>query len=128
MDYDLLLDVIEIFAGAYLLFMAFKMKTTGSLTDNGLISKGLDLNKAPEPQNYIKVMFPWSCVVGVLLIVCGVASRILSTTDYYDKCVLATTSVSAILVIGYGFIAMKSQKNFLEPKGGSSIKKNNKKF
>lgn len=124
MDYDLLLDVIEIFAGAYLLFMAFKMKTTGSLSENGLISKGLDLNKAPEPHNYIKVMFPWSTVTGVLLIICGVVSRILSGTELYDKCVMVTTSVSAILVIGYGYIAMKSQKKFLEPSG--SIKSGKK--
>lgn len=115
MNSDSFLDMIEILAGAYLIFLAYKMKKTGELTDNGLISKGLDLNKAPDPQGYINRMFPTSIVMGLFLAACGVASRACANLDIYSTVVTVTTVLSALAVIVFAVISTKCQNKFLKP-------------
>lgn len=115
MDIYSMLDIMEILIGAYLLFLAIRMKKTGVLSDNGLVSKGIDLEKAKDPEGYIKIMFPWNLLLGILLIIFGLASRYLSTNDAYDYLQNTLTIISVITILVYGFCSMKAQKKYLEP-------------
>lgn len=115
MDYNSLLDLIEIGAGVYLLYLAIKMKRTGEIVDNGLITKGLDLNKAPDPQGYIDFMFPWNIGMGVLFVLCGMVSRLLAGKELYNTAITVSMVVCAICVVAYGYVTMKAQQKYLKP-------------
>ena len=115
MDMNLLLDIIEILAGVYLCFLALRMKKTGVVSDNGLVSKGLDIKKAPDPQGYIKAMFPWNILLGVLLIACGVFSRYSTATGKLVGLQVASIIIAVITILVYAFCSMRAQKKYLEP-------------
>lgn len=127
MNYDSLLDVIEILAGAYLVFLAVKMKQTGDISHNGLISRGLDLNKAPDPQGYITVMYPWNIAMGLVLLICGIVSRALAGTDYYSLVVTVTMFAAALAIALYGYVSIRTQKRYLQPADEQKLTKLGKK-
>lgn len=114
MDYDLLLDLAEILAGGYLIFIAIRMHQTQTITENALISKGLDLNKAPDPKNYIKVMVPWNIFAGAVLFLCGAVSRLTTDFENYKLITTVIMFISALCIIVYGYVLMKAQNSYLK--------------
>lgn len=116
MDYDAILDYVEIFAGLYIIYTAIKMKTTGSVVHNALMSKNLDINKAPDPAGYIKCTVPLNFVFGGIFIICGVVSRAFVGVPYYSTVVNATMFLCAGAIMLYGYFIMRAQKEYLMPR------------
>lgn len=113
MDYDMLLDIVEIFAGLYLLYVTVRMKTTGTVFENMLLSRGLDLNKAPDPAAYIRMIFLPGIISGMLLFLSGLFSRIFIGAEFYGTVSVVCMFVSAAVIIVYGFLSMAAQKKYL---------------
>lgn len=114
MDYDFLLDLVEIAAGIYLIFVAVKMHITNAVFETALMSKGLDINKAPDPQGYIRTIFIPSIIAGVLLIASGVASRVFIDALFYSTVNTICMFGSAGVIIMYGYISMSAQQKYLK--------------
>lgn len=116
MDYNYMLDVIEIAIGIYVIYLAWQMKSTGKLKHNGLISKSVDLNRANDPAGYIKATFIPDVISGVVLIICGVISRMSEGSSYYGVVQNVCMVVTVVILFVFGFIIMKSQRKYLEGK------------
>ena len=67
---DAFLDMLEVAAGAYLIYCAISMKYSGKIS-SGLVSRSLDLDKAPDKAAYIRSMFLPDIILGIILILCG---------------------------------------------------------
>lgn len=113
-DLNMLMDVILIFAGGYMIFNAIMMKKNGSVMNNGMISKGLDLNKAPDPMGYIKCMFPVDLIAGALFIICGVVSRVADKMGFYDAVSNPLLIVIIVVMIAFAYISVKAQNKYLK--------------
>ena len=113
MDYEFLLDIVQIIAGGYLIYVALRMKQTNEVFHNALMSKTLDLNKAPDPQGYIKTIFPVNIIAGSILLICGIVSRVTVNSDNYRSIVSVTMFLVAACIIFYGYFLMWAQKKFL---------------
>lgn len=112
---DAFLDMLEVAAGAYLIYCAISMKYSGKIS-SGLVSRSLDLDKAPDKAAYIRSMFLPDIILGIILILCGCMTTFLpkigiTVTDTLSNIVLGCALALCIL---YGFFAMKMQKKYLE--------------
>lgn len=116
MDYTMMLDFVEIVIGAYVIFLAYQMKTTGKLTNNALISKNVDLNKAPDPAGYINATFIPDIICGAVLVLCGIASRATEGTAAYDNVQIITMVLSVVIIFSFGYVIIKAQRKYLEGK------------
>ena len=116
MDYTGLLDFVEIAVGLYVVYLAYVMKKTGKLTNNALISKNLDLNKAPDPEGYIKATFVPDIISGVVLVLCGIVSRATYGTALYEDMQVVTMVASLVIIFAFGYIIISSQRKYLEGK------------
>lgn len=116
MNYTMMLDFVEMVIGAYVIFLAFQMKNTGKLTNNALISKNIDLNKAPDPAGYIKATFVPDIVCGIVLLLCGGASRLTDGTSAYENVQIITMILSVVIIFSFGYVIVKAQQKYLEGK------------
>ena len=116
MDYTVLLDFVEIAVGLYVIYLAYVMKKTGKLTNNALISKSVDLNKAPDPQGYIDATYIPDIISGIVLVLCGIASRARDGTAYYYNVQVITMIASVVIIFAFGYVIVKSQRKYLEGK------------
>lgn len=110
------MDILEILAGAYMVYCAVKMKTTGEIK-NDLVSRSIDPDRAPDKEGYIKAMFLPDIIMGVILILCGCATTGLPAAG------VSLPEIANELIIGfalaifiiYGVMSMKAQKKYLVP-------------
>ncbi len=66
-------DIIEILAGAYIIYAGIRMKTTGSISTQ-LVGKDVDVLSARDPKGFINAMFPVNLLCGGLFLIMGAAS------------------------------------------------------
>ncbi len=110
---DVFMNMIIYFAGGYLIYGAFLMKFKGQIP-SGFISRNVDWDKAKDKDSYIKVMVPVNIAMGILMIGFGFL------ISYEDKAgvefmVESLTIFGAFLMcLIYGYIAMRTQKKYLE--------------
>lgn len=116
MDYNNLLDIVEIIIGVYVVYLAFKMKSTKKLEYNALISKSINLEKAKDPMGYINATFLPDVICGGCFALCGVVSRISEGKEYYYTVQNICMVVSVIILLAFGYIIVKSQRKYLEGK------------
>ena len=116
MDYNNLLDIVEIIIGLYVVYLAFKMKSTGKLEHNALISKSIDLEKAKDPLGYINATFIPDIICGGIFALSGIVSRISEGKEYYYTVQNVCMVVSVVILLAFGYIIVKSQRKYLEGK------------
>lgn len=109
------LDFIAIGAGLYMIYVAVQMKRTGKVTDNGLISKGLELDKAPDMKSYIEIMYKWNIFLGILLVLNGAISFYSSSVKQIIVIQSISTVITVVLLAIYGVVSMKAQNKYLKP-------------
>ena len=114
MDMNSFIDLFVIIAGMYVIYHTIVMYRTGEIRQNGLISKGIDLRKAPDPAGYIKFMTPWNLFVGTAVMICGAVSMYTSRVGKWQA--LQSISIMAVLalIICYAAIAIYAQKKYLQ--------------
>ena len=111
---NMFLDVIVIIAGAFLIYSALAMKFKGEIK-NSLISRNIDLSKAPDREAYIRVMFLPNIVMGFLLILSGCVTTLLPGLGIELPSGAGTgvfiTALAAVVI--YGMISMNAQNKYL---------------
>lgn len=109
-----IIDLLVVAAGIYLIYIAVQMKRTGEVRQNGLISKGIDLKKAPDSAGYVRVMAPWNFALGIGVVLCGAASMYAERTGGGGILTLAASGAALVLIIVFGVVSMRAQKKYLE--------------
>nr|MCR5627068.1 hypothetical protein [Lachnospiraceae bacterium] len=114
-SFDLFFNIIELLAGLYILYQGINMKRTGKVENSGLISKNLDVENAPDPQGFIRFMFPIYMVCGFLFAAFGIGSIICSRMGIVNADIsLAITMALLVVCILFAAATMKAQKKYLE--------------
>ncbi len=112
---DSFLDIIIFFAGAYLIFSAFMMKTRGEVA-SGFLGKDIDWKHVKEENKkaYIKIMIPANIIMGIIMIIMSLVFT------FGDKLGLTGTGISILIAvallfcIAYGAIIMNFQSKYLK--------------
>lgn len=114
MDIYSFVDYFIIIAGGYLIYLTIQMRRTGEIRQNGLLSKGIDLNKAPDPAGFIRVMTPWYFSFGTAIIVCGILSVYINRFGGPQVIAVASYMVMFVFVVVFAYISVKAQNKYLK--------------
>ena len=107
-------DLIEIMAGAYILYNAFKMKKTGELEGSGLVGRNINPFTARDVKGFINYMFPFYMICGGLFAVCGVIIGILDYSGFSTTNIQGgVTALMLLNCIFFAAITKKGQDKFL---------------
>ncbi len=113
-SYDMIFDLIEIFAGAYMLYQAITMKRSGKLNDSGLISRNINLLTAPDVPGFIRLMFPVYVVCGAVFLVIGGVSVYFDTHGGFPgKVSLIFTGILITFCVALAVITYRAQRKYL---------------
>lgn len=75
-DLSAFMDIAIILCGAYVVYAAVLLKTTGELKESVLLSKNLDIKKCKDLEGYKKFLFPRSLIMGIFTVLFGLAGVI----------------------------------------------------
>ena len=111
---DSFLDYVIIGAGLYLIYAGIIMKTAGRIPKS-LISRNIDVENAPDKDEYINNMFLPCIVLGIIMTVCGASTWILPALGIVlpVKTTMVTSLISMTIVILFGIFSMNMQKKYL---------------
>lgn len=111
---DSFLDYVILGAGVYLIYAGIIMKTAGRIPKS-LISKNVDLDNAPDKDEYINNMFLPCIVLGLIMLLCGASTWILPALgiELPEKMTMITSLISMTIVILFGVFSMNMQKKYL---------------
>lgn len=110
------MDILIIFSGIYLIYIAIQMKRTGEITSSAMIGKGCDLKKAKDPKGYIEYMYLKTVIMGVCVILSGALDYMnlqFWKIPYFTPIVCG---VFLVIIIIYCKISMNAQEKYLSPK------------
>lgn len=111
MSFGMILDMLIMACGVYMIYWAVQMKLTNKIPSM-LVGKGFPINRAKDPDGFIRFTFPFTFVTGVVLFAAGLVGALGLFTTYP----LAETLMRIMLIvvlIGYGMMLMKAQKKYL---------------
>lgn len=115
-DWDFLLDAIEVFGGAYIIFMGIDMRRTGVLTQYSLIGRNVVLSEAPDVQGFIKHMHLKYIICGAIFLIPGVISLWLDSQGKMGAgTFLILTAILAADLFVFAFFLLRAQKRYLLP-------------
>lgn len=111
MSFGMILDILVMACGIYMVYWAVQMKSTNKIPEM-LVGKGFPINRAKDPEGFIRFTFPFTFAAGVVLLVAGFlgALEILALYPVADTLV---SVVPVVVIIGYGVILMKAQRKYL---------------
>ena len=111
MNFGMILDLLIMACGVYVVYWAVQMKSTHKIPAM-LVGKGFPINRAKDPEGFIRFTFPFTFATGVFLLAIGLVGAL----DIFSTYPLADTLmriVLVIVVIAYGMMLMKAQKKYL---------------
>ncbi|MDE5824500.1 MAG: hypothetical protein K2H91_07450 [Lachnospiraceae bacterium] len=111
MSFGMILDLLIMACGVYMVYWAVQMKSTNKIPVM-LVGKGFPINRAKDPEGFIKFTFPFTFSTGVALFAMGLVGALGLFITYP----LAETLMRIVLVaviIAYGVVLMKAQKKYL---------------
>lgn len=114
MDVYTLVDYFVIAAGIYLIYLAVQMKRTGEIRQNGMLSKGIDLNKAHDPAGFIRVMVPWDFLFGTGLALSGGISVYISRFGGPAGVSSVIYAVMFAFTVLFAVVSAKAQNKYLK--------------
>lgn len=109
------MDILIMFSGAYLIYVAVQMKRTGEIS-SAIVGKGCDPKKAKDPKGYIEYMYLKSIIMGAIVILSGGADYLNGKYWNIPNFGLIICGIFLVIIIIYGKIAMDAQKKYLSPK------------
>ena len=111
---DSFLDYVIIGAGIYLIYAGVIMKVAGRIPKS-LISRNIDIENAPNKEEYINNMFLPCIVLGIIMAACGASTWILPALGIIlpEKTTMVTSLISMAIVILFGIFSMNMQKKYL---------------
>lgn len=113
-DWDFFLDAIQVFGGAYILFMGIDMKRTGVLTKYSLIGKNVVLSRAPDVPGFIREMYLKYIVCGLLFLIPGLISFYLDVKgELSDTAFFVLTGILVADLLVFAVFLLRAQKRYL---------------
>ena len=111
MSFGMILDLLIMACGIYIIYWAVQMKSTNKIPAM-LVGKGFPIDRAKDPEGFIKFTFPFTFLTGVLLLLAGVLGA-LGIFGLYPMADVLLRIVTVAIIIGYGTVLMKAQKKYL---------------
>lgn len=111
MTFGMILDLLIMACGVYMIYWAVQMRSTNKIPAM-LVGRGFPVNRAKDPEGFIRFTFPFTFAAGVLLVAVGLVGAL----GIFITHPLAETLMRLVLVaviIAYGVILMKAQKKYL---------------
>ncbi len=111
MSFGMILDLLVMACGVYMVYWAVQMRSSNKIPAM-LVGKGFPLNRAKDPEGFIRFTFPFTFATGVVLFAAGLVGAL----GIFITVPLAETLMRILLVVvivGYGIILMKAQKKYL---------------
>ncbi len=111
MDFGIVLDLLVMACGIYMIYWAIQMKNTKKIPEM-LVGKGFQTQSAHDANGFIKVTFPLTLGVGVLLFVGGAVCALELFSEYalFDTLIRL---VEVVAIIIYGVLLMRAQKKYI---------------
>ena len=111
MSFGMILDLLIMACGIYIIYWAVQMKTTNKIPVM-LVGKGFPINRAKDPEGFIKFTFPFTFATGIVLLGVGLVGALeLFATNPLAETVMRIVLV--IVIVAYGMVLMKAQKKYL---------------
>ncbi|MBQ3165057.1 MAG: hypothetical protein IJC02_11095 [Lachnospiraceae bacterium] len=118
----MIIQILILVCGIYMIYWAMQMKLTNKIPEM-LTGKGFPINRAVNPEGFMKKTFPVTLGMGILLFVAGMIGG-LKVLVFYP---MADTILMIALLVAlsfYGKFLLKAQKKYLV--GIVDEKRNNK--
>ncbi|MBQ6993681.1 MAG: hypothetical protein IJN64_04170 [Lachnospiraceae bacterium] len=118
----MIIQILILVCGIYMIYWAMQMKLTNKIPEM-LTGKGFPINRAIDPEGFMKKTFPVTLGMGILLFVVGMigALRVLAFYPMADTILMIALLVALSF---YGKFLLKAQKKYLV--GIVDEKRNNK--
>ena len=111
MDFGIILKMLIMACGVYMIYWAVQMKTTHQIPQM-LVGQGFPTDRAKDPEGFMKVTFPLTMGMGIILFAVGLTGALELFIQYPFVDTLLTVLMLAALVI-YGMLLLKAQKKYL---------------
>lgn len=111
MDLSMILKILIMACGVYMAYWAVQMKTTNKIPVM-LVGKNFPIERAKNPEGFIKFTFPFTLGTGVILFAAGLVGA-LEVLILYPILDALVSLMIVIAVIFYGVILMKAQRKYL---------------
>lgn len=111
MGFGLILDLLIMACGAIMVYRAVRMRSTEQLPAM-LVGMGFPIERAKDPKRFIRFTFPVTLATGVVLFAVGLAG-VLGLFIRYPLAETLMRIVLVLVIVGYGMVLMKAQKEFL---------------
>ncbi|MBO5030373.1 MAG: hypothetical protein J6D08_00570 [Lachnospiraceae bacterium] len=111
MSFGMILDLLIMACGVYIVYWAVQMKSTNKIPQM-LVGKEFPVDRAKDPEGFIRFTFPFTLVTGIVLLAAGLigALEIFVLNPVADT---LTSVVPVVVIIIYGIILMNAQKKYL---------------
>ena len=107
----MVLKLLIMACGVYMIYWAMQMKTTHKIPEM-LVGKGFPIDRAEDPEGFVKNTFPFTMGTGIMLLVAGLVGA-LEIFILYPMADTVITLVILIVLILYGMFLMKAQRKYL---------------
>lgn len=111
MSFGMILDLLIMACGVYIVYWAVQMKSTNKIPAM-LVGKGFPIDRAKDPEGFIRYTFPFTFLTGVVLFLAGMLGA-LGIFGLYPAADIVLRIVTVVVIIGYGTLLMKAQKKYL---------------
>jgi hypothetical protein len=112
MSFGMIMDVLIMACGVYMVYWAVQMKKEHKIPEM-LVGKGFKIERAKDPEGFIKFTFPYTFGTGIILFAAGLieALEVIAYTNPYLNTIISLLLV--VIIILYGVVLMKAQKIYL---------------
>ena len=111
MSFGMILDLLIMACGVYMIYWAVQMRSSNKIPVM-LVGKGFPIDRAKDPDGFIRFTFPFTFSTGVVLFALGLVGALGLFITYPLAETLMRIVLVAVIVI-YGMILMKAQKKYL---------------
>ncbi|MCH5251209.1 MAG: hypothetical protein J1E98_14830 [Lachnospiraceae bacterium] len=110
--YDLL-DFVIIFSGMYLAYAAITMKRNGEIMANVVLNQSIKENAIKDKQGFIDYIYGKLILIGVIIMLSGIANMINSYNQGSSLINLLTLLVFAGALVAYGMVTKAALQKFM---------------
>ncbi len=111
MGFDMILNILIMACGIYMLYWAIQMKSNKKIPEM-LVGKNFPIERAQDPEGFIKATFPLTFATGVLLLASGAIGS-LELLAAYPMADMIINLVEVVVILVYGMLLMKAQRKYL---------------
>ena len=111
MSFDMILNILIMACGVYMLYWAIQMKSNKKIPEM-LVGKNFPIERARDPEGFIKATFPLTFVTGAVIRVAGAVGA-LGLLAAYPMADTIINLIEVVVIMGYGMLLMRAQRKYL---------------